>query len=101
MYGDHFRYFIELQPPAGTPPVRSEESNQRKRQATDFISLVHEWLNDNLMMDQVSSLAVTALGQVQITCRAEIIDQIRHQDVLGIAEIRSGTHFSELARVGR
>lgn len=40
-------------------------------------------------------MAITALGQVQITCEADVITQIRSQDMMEIASVRQGSMLSE------
>jgi len=40
-------------------------------------------------------MAVTALGQVQITCDADVLHQIRNQDIMEIAAVRQGSLMSE------
>ena len=84
------RYFIELQPADGPPVPRWRETEARREQAASFISAIHDWLKREALESKVAAIAMTALGQVQITCEAEVINQIRHQDEMNIAAIRRG-----------
>ena len=94
------RYFIELQPLAGPPVPRARETEQRRERAAQFIADVGAWLRQEALDNKVSAMAMTALGQVQITCADEVIHQIRHHDSLNIAAIRRSTMRSDgLARL--
>ena len=97
MYGNQHRYFIELQPDEGSAVPRWRETEMRRAQAVRFIEIVSEWLREQELDDKVSAMAITALGQVQITCETDVITQIRHQDVMNIAAIRQGVMYVEQA----
>jgi hypothetical protein len=89
------RYFIELQLQGDEPVPRYLETELRREQAADFIAYVGEWLRRESLEDRVASMAITALGQVQIICDADIISQLRHTDETHIAAIRNGAMFVE------
>ena len=95
MSGDQRRYFIELQPEDGTPVPRFLEAEKRRAQALSFITAMNAWLKINHLDTKVSAVAVTALGQVQITCEGDVISRIRDEDVLNIAAIRPGAMYVE------
>jgi hypothetical protein len=88
------RYFIELLP-AGEPVPRYRETELRRALAAEFLEKVAEWLKGHGLNDKVTAMAITALGQVQITCEPEIIHHIRGQDDLNIAAIRQGSMYVE------
>ncbi len=95
MCGELNRYFIELQPVEGTPAPRYRETELRRALAAQFLERIGEWLKHHELDDKVATMAITALGQVQITCEADIINQIRGQDDLNIAAIRQSSLFVE------
>ena len=95
MNNEQHRYFIELQPHEGTPVSRSEEALVRRQQAERFVEEVGAWLQREAMESKVLAMAVTALGQVQITCEADVISQIRTHDEERIAAIRQGATYVE------
>ena len=88
------RYFIEVQTALFDAP-RSAETALRRAQAQRFIADLQDWLQREALADKVSALAVTALGQVQIICEAEIISQLRHHDEMNIATIRHAAAVME------
>jgi hypothetical protein len=99
MTNPHGRYFIELQPRAGEENApRSRETEIRRRMALDFLTTIKEWLQDNDLGEKVSTLSVTAFGQIQITCEPSVINLIRNQDVVNIAAIRPGVYTEHFAR---
>jgi hypothetical protein len=98
MYGDQHRYFIELQPDEGEPVPRWREAANRREIAARFIETVIEWLKEEELGDKVSAIAITALGQVLITCETNVINQMRHQDLMNIAAIRQGVMYVEQAK---
>ena len=53
------------------------------------------WLHEQELNDKVASMAITALGQVQITCEQGIISRLREDDTLQIATIRQGGSLAE------
>jgi hypothetical protein len=95
MTGEHGRYFIELQPKAGDPVTRNRETELRREQAAHYIVAVGEWLRREALENKVASMAITALGQVQIICEADIINHLRHEDEETIVAIRHGAMFVE------
>jgi hypothetical protein len=92
---DKHRYFIELQMGGQGETPRNREAEIRRAQAAQFIDQIVEWLHKEALNDKVASMAVTALGQVQITCEQDIISRIRDDENLNIAAIRQGTALSE------
>jgi len=101
MYKEQRRYFIELQPESGPVPPRWREAEIRREQATNFIAEIGQWLKREALENKVAAMAVTALGQVQIICEAEIISQIRSSSETDIVTIRPGAPYAEnLGRFG-
>ncbi len=88
MNGNHFRYYIVLQPEKTMTGPATLQRQSRRTAAFEFVKLLKEWIAENQQQPQVSALEVTMFGQIQITCAPEFIDQIRQQDMLAIAEIR-------------
>jgi hypothetical protein len=95
MENPHCRYFIELQPQAGTDVPRYRENEVRRSLANDFISMMRDWLKENDLGRKVSGLSVTMFGQVQITCEPAVINLIRNQDVVNVAAIRQGVALAD------
>jgi hypothetical protein len=95
MRQDTHRYFIELQMDAEPSVPRDREAALRRAQAVLFIDQVSDWLHKMELRDKVASMAVTALGQVQITCEQDIISRLRDDDKLNIAAIRQGATISD------
>ncbi len=94
------RYFIELYLSNGEVP-RNREAEARRADALRFIGQIKEWIDHESLNDKVSSVAVTALGQVLITCDNDIIAHLRKDESLNIAAIRSSVPLSHtLQRVG-
>lgn len=89
------RYFIELQLDGLTEIPRNRESEIRRAQAADFINQLADWLSTEELKDKVASMAITALGQVQITCEQDIIHRMRSDDNLPIATIRQSGSLAE------
>jgi hypothetical protein len=101
MNKEQHRYFIELQPESGPAPPRWREAEVRREQALHFITEIGQWLKREALESKVAAMAVTALGQVQIICEAEIISQIRSTSDTEIVAIRPGAAFAEnLGRFG-
>jgi len=101
MQGEKNRYFIELQP-EGAPVPRYQEVETRRQQAAQFITGLYQWLKEKELDAKVSDMAITALGQVQITCEADIIGLIRHQEEDNIAAIRqAAAYVGNMARWAR
>jgi hypothetical protein len=95
MTRDHRRYFIELQPKDGAPVPRHREAEVRREQAAQFISSIGEWLHREALEGKVASMAITALGQVQIICDSDIINHLRVDDETRIAAIRNSAMYVE------
>jgi Pyruvate/2-oxoacid:ferredoxin oxidoreductase gamma subunit len=95
MNREKHRYFIELHPENGLPVPRWREAEVRRLQATHFIAEIGAWLKREALENKVATMAVTALGQVQITCEADVIGQIRSYGETNIAAIRPGASFAE------
>ena len=82
------RYFIELHMGAESDVPRNREAEVRRAQAAQFIDQIALWLHEMELKDKVTSMAITALGQVQITCEQDIISRLRGDETLSIAAIR-------------
>jgi hypothetical protein len=95
MREDKRRYFIELQINGGENVSRRREAEVRRAQAERFVGEISLWLQEQELKDKVASIAVTALGQVLITCEQDIINRMRGDETLNIATIRSGTTLTE------
>jgi hypothetical protein len=95
MTQDKNRYFIELHLDASSEIPRNREAELRRAQAASFIDQLAVWLGAEELNDKVASMAVTALGQVQITCEQDIITRLRRDDNMPIATIRQSASLSE------
>jgi hypothetical protein len=95
MFGDKHRYFIELQMDGEQDVPRNREAEIRRAQAMRFIDHVSEWLAEEELKDKVASMAVTALGQVLITCEEDVISRLREDERMSIAAIRSSATIAE------
>ncbi len=95
MLQNKHRYFIELQIEAESEVPRNRETELRRIQAEHFISQISQWLEEQELNDKVASMAITALGQVQITCEKDIIRRLQNNEALNIATIRTGSSLSE------
>ncbi len=89
------RYFIELQMEGGKPVPRKQEAQIRREQAQQFIGQISKWLEEQELNDRVASMAITALGQVLITCEQDIIIRIQEDDTLNIAAVRSSATLAD------
>jgi len=94
MTQDKNHYFIELQMDKAEVP-RNREAEIRRAQAAQFIDQISLWLQDQELNDKVTSMAITALGQVQITCEQDVISLLRSDEKLNIATIRQSTALSD------
>jgi hypothetical protein len=96
------RYFIELQLAGKQAEVpRNREAEIRRAQAAQFIDQLSIWLHEQELNDKVGGVAITALGQVQITCEDDIISRLRDDDKGQIATIRQGaTLANSIHRIG-
>ena len=95
MQNNKNRYFIELQMGADAPVPRNREAEIRRAQAAQFIDQLALWLHEQELNDKVTSMAITALGQVQITCEQDIISRLRDDEKLQIAAIRQGASIAD------
>ncbi|MDD3028916.1 MAG: hypothetical protein PHS57_01350 [Alphaproteobacteria bacterium] len=101
MHEDTHRYFIELQMAGNEDLPRRKEAEVRRAQAEAFVGHVSRWLQEEDLKDKVASIAITALGQVLITCEEDIISRLREDDMMPIAAIRSSVPLAgSLQRVG-
>ena len=100
MNKDTCRFFIELQMDEKTVP-RNREAELRRAQAAQFIEQCALWLHEQELNKDVS-MAITALGQVQITCAPDIIDHLNSRETTPhIAAIRrSSTLADSVQRIG-
>ncbi len=89
------RYFIELQMDGVLEIPRNREAEMRRAQAAQFVDQIAEWLHEQDLDSKVASMAITALGQVQITCADDVINRIRDDESLQIATIRQSTTVAE------
>lgn len=85
----HSRFYIELYHPTERARSRKEETDERKARADRFAESLRHWLAETGQSHLITGLTVTALGQIELLCDPYIIDQIRGQDVDGIAAIRA------------
>jgi len=95
MTQDKNRYFIELQMDRSAEVPRNREAEIRRAQAAQFIDTLAIWLHAEALNDKVASMAVTALGQVQITCEQDIISRLRDDEKLNIATIRQSAAIAD------
>ncbi|MDD4617474.1 MAG: hypothetical protein PHW76_10305 [Alphaproteobacteria bacterium] len=86
---DKRRYFIEVPLNGGEAVSRRYEAEARRAMAAQFVGEFSQWLRDQDLDSKVASIAVTALGQVLITCEMDIISRMRKDENLHIANIRS------------
>jgi hypothetical protein len=101
MTSDKNRYFIELQMDGEFEVPRNREAEIRRAQAAHFIDQIAAWLQEEALNDKVASMAITALGQVQITCEQDIISRLRSDEHLNIAVIRQGVALTDsIQRIG-
>ena len=92
------RYFIEVQSNDPTPVPRNKETEQRRALAAQFVHIIGDMLREEELDNKVASMAITALGQVQITCEASVMSRIRDQDRMEIASVRQGPQISDYGR---
>jgi hypothetical protein len=100
MRQDICRFFIELQMEDHEVP-RHREAAVRRAQAAQFIEQYASWLQGQDMNAEVS-MAITALGQVQVTCVPDIIERLHaHETYPHIAAIRRSAPLSDsIQRIG-
>jgi len=100
MSEDRYRFFIELQIDGEEAFSRQGEAQARRALAERFVSQISSWIQEEELRDKVASIAITALGQVLITCERDIIVRIREDETHSIAAIRSGATLTEsLSRI--
>jgi hypothetical protein len=98
MHSEKQRYFIEMDLSGSIPSSYMLETKMRQEKAVQFIAQVCAWVKEHNLTDKVGSLTITAMGQVLITCEADIIEQINSLDSFPIATIRPGVApFEKLA----
>lgn len=95
------RYFLELHVEISGEKSRILQDEIRRHKAFEFIEVMGEWFKDFEIAGEVSSMSVTAMGQVMIVCTHRVIDLIRSQDVWGITHIRATDQRTDLSRIGR
>jgi hypothetical protein len=101
LFHNKYRYFIELHMGSQDAVPRNREAEIRRAQAALFISQIAQWLEEEALDDKVTSMAITALGQVQITCEQDVIARMQQDESLHIATIRSGASVSDsIQRIG-
>jgi 2-phospho-L-lactate transferase/gluconeogenesis factor (CofD/UPF0052 family) len=89
------RYFLDVLPSHVDRSVtRAEEEAVRKSSGQHFIALIKNWLADHHLNGSVQRLDLTTFGYVHITCTPEVIDAIRHQDIVPIGSIRPAANIS-------
>jgi len=100
MSEDRYRYFIELQMNGEREFCRRDEAQARRELAERFVCQLSSWIQEEELKDKVASIAITALGQVLITCEQDIISRIREDESRSIAAIRTGATLTEsLSRI--
>lgn len=85
---EHNHYFIELLHDLSPYQSSGEVVNARIERARDFVSEIRQWLEGQHLTHDVTTLKVTALGRVMLTCAPEIIDRLHdldHPDVMSIS----------------
>jgi hypothetical protein len=93
------RYFIELHVAEDREASRILMNEIRCHAAMEFIHVLRDWVkNENLVAD-LSSVSATAMGQVMIVCSHRLIDLVRDQDIWAISHIRSAEQSGDLRRI--
>ena len=95
MREDKRRYFIELQMNETPDVPRNREAEVRRALATRFLNQISQWIQEEEQKGTVSSVAITALGQVLITCEQNIIARLRENEKLNIVAIRSSAPLAD------
>lgn len=89
-------YFLELRDDTSSSSMpRFQEASLRRAQALEAIIAIGEWLKRMDFQDKVSSLAATALGQVLITCEADVISLMLREEFVPVVAVRNGAAFVE------
>ncbi len=93
------RYFIELHVPENLEASRILVNEARSDAAHEFIQVLRDWVKNDNLSGELSSVSVTAMGQVMIVCSHRLIDLVRDQDIWAISLIRSAELSSDLRRI--
>ena len=93
------RYFIELHVPENREASRIVVNEARSDASHQFIQVLRDWIKNDNLSSELSSVSVTAMGQVMIVCSHRLIDLIRDQDIWAISHIRSAELSSDLRRI--
>jgi hypothetical protein len=94
MAQDIRRYFIEPQMATDDELSRNREAEVRRVEAEKFLEQIASWLDGHDLQAKVVRMAITAMGQVQITCERDLINRLCEDDQLPIAAVRSGGTLS-------
>lgn len=93
------RYFIELHVPENREASRVLMTEISRHAALEFIQVLRDWIKHENMANDLSSVSVTAMGQVMIVCSHRLIDMIREQDIWAISHIRSSDQSGDFRRI--
>ncbi|MDX1923203.1 MAG: hypothetical protein SFW65_08760 [Alphaproteobacteria bacterium] len=93
------RYFIELHVPENREASRVLMTEISRHAALEFIQVLRDWVKHEHMASELSSVSVTAMGQVMIVCSHRLIDMVREQDIWAISHIRSADQAGDLRRI--
>ena len=93
------RYFIELHVPENREASRILMNEIRSHAAHEFIQVLRDWVKQDNLSSELSSVSVTAMGQVMLVCSHRLIDLVREQDIWAISHIRSAELSSDLRRI--
>lgn len=88
-------YFLELRDDIAAPVPRSREAELRRAHAVEATIAIGEWLRRMDLADKVSSLAATAMGQVLITCEADVIGLMLREECVPVIMVRNGASYVE------
>lgn len=89
-------YFLELRDETSSSSApRCQEASLRRAQALEAIIAISEWLKRVEFQDKVSSLAATALGQVVMTCEADVISLMLREECVPVIAVRNGATYVE------
>ncbi len=93
------RYFIELHVPENREASRVLMTEISRHAALEFIQVLRDWIGHENMTNDLSSVSVTAMGQVMIVCSHRLIDMVREQDIWAISHIRSAEQSGDFRRI--
>lgn len=88
MRHETYRYFIRLNPVADGALPRARALELQRQQADEFIANLQQWLADQELTPQVSSLSATTFGQIQIICTRDVMYKLRASDWAEIVGIQ-------------